>query len=102
MNQVYKKNSLERTSKRMNRTGGRPGVMKVTSHRQQQNSGNCCLPIHELLVCNYLVVGEDFLQSLMAFPGLNRLVWQPKSFDTLILLDSRNSKPLMVEQLAQD
>lgn len=90
MNQIYKKNSLERTSERMDRTGGRPGFMKVTSHLQQQNSENCCLPICELLVCNYLAVGEDFLQSLMAYPGLNRFVWQPKSFDTLIRLASRN------------
>lgn len=69
---------------------------------QQQNSENCCLPICELLMCNYLPVGEDFLQSLMAYPGLNRFVWQVKSFDTLILLASRNSKPLMVKQLVPD
>lgn len=100
MNQIYKKNSLERTSEKMDRTEGRSGFMKVTSsHLQQRNSENCCLPMCELLVCNYLVVGEDFLQSLMAYLGLNRLVWQPKSFDTLILLASRNSKPLMVKQL---
>lgn len=76
--------------------------MKVTSYLQHRNSENCCLPTCELLVCNYLAVGEDFLQSLMTYHGLNRLFWQPKSFDTLMLLTSRNSKPLMVKQLVQD
>lgn len=93
-------------SERMERNGGSPGFVRVTSHLQQPSPESCCLPMCEQLMCNYgKADDDDFLQAAMVFTWLSRLLWEPKSFVTFVFLASRISKlvslaPLKVQLLA--